>query len=1117
MAEEKVLESKVITAETMAKDFKEHSVAEFFKKNKQMLGLYGKVRTLTTIVHEYVTNSLDACEEANILPDIEVKLEEIAAEYYEVTVKDNGPGLTKETVGKALGKLLAGTKFHRMIQSRGQQGIGACMKSDTLVPMVDGSILSIKEIVDKDMVGEEVISLDLDSLKLVPGKIIKCWKPKNPLFVKVKTIKGREISLTPENPVLTLEEGKPIWIRADEITKGMKIAAPNCISAFPQNKLTIELFDESKIQVDNSELLSTIAERLIKRFGSYRRIAKELGVHSDVLRNWTRRKMPNGNPRGHPTLKQLLEMSKLAGFERQETIEKVNRVGRNGSFANIPVYIDNETAWLAGVIAGDGHMSSSKDDKWGVNITFTNNDIELIKLYKGIIENKFGLKTQQYFHKEKKYYTVQCSSKILSEILEFFGVTRGNKIKTLDLSNGLLSLNEEIIAAYLRGIFDAEGSVSKEKGMVTAILYNKKVIEKIFYALLRQGIHANINKQYEENRITITGRSNIYKFCQKVGFSASRKSNLLIELLQKEKTNAKTDTMQGISKSVVQYLRELEKPLTCLPSASYSALYNQNMSRNSLMQVLQTVGVKGEKGKLLNSLAEAQVSWLEVTETAFEKNEEEVVYDLEIEKYHNFVAGGIICHNSGCTMLSQTTTGKTSKVITGTGKGKPISLEISIDPKLNQPKISNLKELDKEYRGLAVQSKFKGILYRDSEQGPLEYLRRTAIANPHAQIKFTDPSRQKFLFKRSANAIPKPPVAVKPHPKGVTVDEMVTLSKYTESRKVSSFLRSDFDRIGQKSLEEIAKKVSFDLNKDPKQLRWDEAEEIVKAFKAIDFIAPSSDALRPIGEERIGKSLENIVEPEFLHVLTRKPQVYSGGFPFQVEVAIAYGGKAGRTVSTAEGNQKRLEIMRFANRAPLLFDAGNCAITKAVHSIDWKRYDVKDIDNSPITVLVNFISVYVPYMGAGKQAIADEEEVVEEIRLALMQSGRKAGRYISGKKREAERLMKRELFYKYIPEIVNALNQITKEDKTVLDKKLRKMVMTKLKLDDEKDAEENGNGETEVVTEAEGKEGKKEEKGQEAEKEKDLEETGKKSKNEKKTKAVKKKVKGVKSNANEKK
>jgi DNA topoisomerase VI, subunit B len=112
------------SADEIFKEFKEHSVSEFFRKNSQMLGYAGKVRSLTTIVHEYVTNSLDACEEAGILPEIKVKLEQIAENKYKVTVSDNGPGVPKTHIGKALGSVLKGTKFHRNMQQRGQQGIG---------------------------------------------------------------------------------------------------------------------------------------------------------------------------------------------------------------------------------------------------------------------------------------------------------------------------------------------------------------------------------------------------------------------------------------------------------------------------------------------------------------------------------------------------------------------------------------------------------------------------------------------------------------------------------------------------------------------------------------------------------------------------------------------------------------------------------------------------------------------------------------------------------------------------------------------------------------------------------------------------------------------------------
>ena len=405
---------------------------------------------------------------------------------------------------------------------------------------------------------------------------------------------------------------------------------------------------------------------------------------------------------------------------------------------------------------------------------------------------------------------------------------------------------------------------------------------------------------------------------------------------------------------------------------------------------------------------------------------------------------------AGCTMLSQMTTGKPSKVITGRDNGKAFSLELTIDPKMNEPKMTNIKDLEKEFRGTAIQAKFKGVLYRDSDQGPLEYLRRTAIANPHSQLSFRDPQGQKFVFKRTHNKIPERPEEIKPHPKGTTVDDILSYCKTTKGRTVSTFLTNDFDRMGQKGIEELKKRVHFDMNKDPKTLTWEESEEIIKAFKAIDFIAPSTDALRPIGEEQINLSLQSIVKPEFLTVLTRKPAVYAGGYPFQVEIAIAYGGNAGKKV----GEQTSMEIMRFANRVPLLFDAGNCALTKAIQTIDWKRYDIKDPETAPVTVFVNFISVHIPYTGAGKQAIADEEEVLEEIRLALMQTGRKAGIYIAHKRREAENQQKRLMFYKYIPEICKALSTITKANETDLKKQMEKMVLTKLKLEEAKDAEE---------------------------------------------------------------
>ncbi len=115
---------KFATAESMSKAQREISVSEFFAKNRHLLGFDNKRKALLTTVKEAVDNSLDACEEAGILPDIHVGIAQKDNERFTVTVRDNGPGIVKQQIPNIFGKLLYGSKFHRLKMSRGQQGIG---------------------------------------------------------------------------------------------------------------------------------------------------------------------------------------------------------------------------------------------------------------------------------------------------------------------------------------------------------------------------------------------------------------------------------------------------------------------------------------------------------------------------------------------------------------------------------------------------------------------------------------------------------------------------------------------------------------------------------------------------------------------------------------------------------------------------------------------------------------------------------------------------------------------------------------------------------------------------------------------------------------------------------
>jgi len=110
-------------AEELAESQRQISIAEFFEKNKHMLGFDSGARALVTAVKEGVDNSLDACEEADIFPDVYVEIEDVG-EYYRLVIEDNGPGITREQLPKVFGKLLYGSRFHKREQNRGQQGIG---------------------------------------------------------------------------------------------------------------------------------------------------------------------------------------------------------------------------------------------------------------------------------------------------------------------------------------------------------------------------------------------------------------------------------------------------------------------------------------------------------------------------------------------------------------------------------------------------------------------------------------------------------------------------------------------------------------------------------------------------------------------------------------------------------------------------------------------------------------------------------------------------------------------------------------------------------------------------------------------------------------------------------
>ena len=142
--------------------------------------------------------------------------------------------------------------------------------------------------------------------------------------------------------------------------------------------------------------------------------------------------------------------------------------------------------------------------------------------------------------------------------------------------------------------------------------------------------------------------------------------------------------------------------------------------------------------------------------------------------------------------------------------------------------------------------------------------------------------------------------------------------------------------------------------------------------------------------------------------------------------------------------EEPVELYRYANRVPLQYQQSACAITKSVLSTDWKKYGLQQsrgaLPQGPMIICVHIASVWVPFTSESKEAVASYPEIVKEIRLALMEAGRRVGVFVRRRRREADEYKKRSYIEKYIPHIGDALQQILdhsdrKRDKTVVNLK----------------------------------------------------------------------------------
>jgi len=377
---------------------------------------------------------------------------------------------------------------------------------------------------------------------------------------------------------------------------------------------------------------------------------------------------------------------------------------------------------------------------------------------------------------------------------------------------------------------------------------------------------------------------------------------------------------------------------------------------------------------------------------------------------------------SAAALYAQLTTGQPVGITSRTStRAKPHRYKVSINLAKNMPDPREIELSENGIpQGTCVDLEIEGR-YQKHGKSVDQYLKQTAVANPHARLVLRDQQGNETIHERVSDLLPEPAREIKPHPYGVELGILINMMKDSQSRTIKGFLQKDFSRVSAVVAGKILRAAGISEGYHPKTIARDQADRLYSAIQETRIMAPPTDCLSPIGEEQLRAGLENEFEAEFYTSATRPPNVYRGN-PFQIEVALAYGGKLPA--------DQQAQILRFANRVPLLYQGGACVITKAVQGTAWRNYKMQQPRGSmpvgPLVVVVHMASVWVPFTSEAKEAIAGYDEILKEVKLALRDCGRRLGIHINKKKRVAEELRKRSHIELFLPHIVIALRDILK-------------------------------------------------------------------------------------------
>ncbi len=458
---------------------------------------------------------------------------------------------------------------------KGTTTAGLCVAPDTLI-FTESYGVEISKLVEStnlNKLKEGIYASDgsvtiqtINPTKIALKTSNKLWKIKSPeKLVRIKTITGKEIITTLETKILTITDGNVCWKQAKELDKSDFVATARRLEHKGRKILTIDLIkDLDNITVYGVKGLVKDLIEAIKRERKIttRDLSKLLCISENNLYYWAKE-----DAKGNIKLSTLIKLAELVGFDLEEVAEKIEFFSQfHGHKIKLPKYLDEKFLYFAGLIAGDGDITTTPHG--GVTIRFSNTNRNLRNKFRQIVRELFDVEVKEDGN------ALKFNSKIVGHILNKLGIPNSPKSHRLDMSEILLSLPNEELSAFIRGLFDCDGTVilrNNGSSYVALETTSKNLAKKLQLALLRFGIISHLRKRNTksqksmiEGKIITSKRNkfelkiygdNIEKFAKFIGFEHPEKlKKLQMAIDQRKKANTNIDVIP-----VIRILREIRE------------------------------------------------------------------------------------------------------------------------------------------------------------------------------------------------------------------------------------------------------------------------------------------------------------------------------------------------------------------------------------------------------------------------------------------------------------------------------------------------------------------------------------------------------------------------------